>query len=1343
MPKAILIGSLLLSVYGSLSLSAMEKLQAPPAPFVAAEVVKAMPLIEAKSVIKTHGTKGAPQQNYAIVCGDNRLQLRQDQPLIQRLHTGGMPKPLMSISYWGSTKAGYGSPFKGDNAQVVQDKKSNALTVTKSFFASASGQKDGVFTEKIQVLEDGLINVDYSYRVPPEATVTDKGLFFSFRPFNIVAGMKILVDGNPHRVSDKGAPYGDRYVFQGKAREIIFNPDNPVRSFRLIFPQETSLYIKEKKKEADKGNRWKYFVEMRVHPPKDGHVSFKLDMRQTSGESLKTSNTFQGINFWKNDRLNIPDFAASRNLLPNPSFESGLRYYDNFFTWGTWPGRDYEIYAIDTAKARTGNRCLRISAWKSYPNPNYLSTFTIPTQPEKKYTFSFYAKAKGPKQRLDFTCVTAQWGKFPKWQSFNLSQEWKRYSLTITAPNTAATVMVRVRNFGQDEKADTLIDDLQFEQAEQATAFANPPFGSELTTSEPDNFLSLGQPVKAKMRIHAAPNQTGSIEYALKDFYYRELCAGKITFRTDARGEAIVDLPLDDKVSSGTVVLQADFSLGNGDKHRDFYRLTRMDLIDKNFKHRELFACGAGIRTCRGEASVKRLRGLGFGSNNYQTTEQQNDIFAKYGIRNTSSGVISYGPKGAGETDTFRKEIGKRVKTEPASGNLRSDIEKLSYQMVKDNPWVDEWFLQGECNAGGGKFKVLRDRDNEAFVNFILACYDGVKRADPSKRFALTGGPANMFKNGGIRDLDTWLDIVKKRRPSLTFDSIAIHPYRTVPESPDLDDDTATLIKMLKKHGYDKTPVYWNEGIYHNPWQIAEWGLDPHKGCSTDHWRAGTPTYDMGWGERIAAAYFARSWLVGLKYADHIKQYNGWSGTAMSLDTRMTPLALQKIPNTLGHLLGNATFKADIRFAPNVRAYVFEDKKKRPVAALWSHIPMVDRGFEPSPIADISFKDLKPETIDLMQNQVAMDMSSDGNARLPVSPFPLFIRTAPGTFDALCSSLREARLTGVDDFALNVSMTLKNRTEAEITFNNRLSRTFTGSADVLCKPQPVSKKLELAERASTTIDIKQAAPLSATKLSELSMPVRVAETNGKAVTRDLSLWCLAALKARSAITIDGDSDDWQGIPAIKTTNMKLFKSEGGTRSLPVSNRTYSGEKDLGVAYRLAWDENFLYLHVAVSDDTAWFPALKSASGDWSKDSLQVYIDTLGDNARRLSKESFDFNDYNYDISLTSATGKVNVFRRAAPEQQIAGGLDAPKPNTVEPNVKAAVKITATGYAVEVAFPRLLIAPLDLKPNTFFRLGLMVNDNDGKGRKGGMSNLPTKGMTPYANPVHWPGVLLVK
>ena len=34
-----------------------------------------------------------------------------------------------------------------------------------------------------------------------------------------------------------------------------------------------------------------------------------------------------GIDMWANDKLHLPDYDASTNLILNPSFEAGLRYW--------------------------------------------------------------------------------------------------------------------------------------------------------------------------------------------------------------------------------------------------------------------------------------------------------------------------------------------------------------------------------------------------------------------------------------------------------------------------------------------------------------------------------------------------------------------------------------------------------------------------------------------------------------------------------------------------------------------------------------------------------------------------------------------------------------------------------------------------------------------------------------------------------------------------------------------------------------------------------------------------------------------------------------------------------
>jgi len=150
----------------------------------------------------------------------------------------------------------------------------------------------------------------------------------------------------------------------------------------------------------------------------------------------------------------------------------------------------------------------------------------------------------------------------------------------------------------------------------------------------------------------------------------------------------------------------------------------------------------------------------------------------------------------------------------------------------------------------------------------------------------------------------------------------------------------------------------------------------------------------MGWAEYISTAFQARSWLVLFKHhkqigssADHTA-----SSRFFAMDFDMAPYMYHKSINTLGQLLGNATFVADVRFAPNCRAYVFEDEQQRPVAAIWSYIAKVDAGREACPSAKIKFTSETPELFDLMQAKQQMVVDANGSYVLAIPSAPIFLR---------------------------------------------------------------------------------------------------------------------------------------------------------------------------------------------------------------------------------------------------------------------------------------------------------------------------------------------------------------
>ena len=1310
-------------------------------PFAPEKTGLSIPEIHSQETIHNQQNRGIPVKNYNIICGDNKLMFKSKLPLIQNLFVGKQPLPTAQILYWGASQFGFGNPFKGEKAVFAHDKASNTLILTKKFYAASNKKLDGTFIQKIRILKDGMIDFNYSYQVPTQAKINNRCLFFNFRPYKMVAGMKLLIDGKPYKFSEDDSPYGSRVVFNSKATKLEFAPDEPFKSFSIVFPKPTPVCIREFRKEKDKQDMYKYYASIQISPAVNGNLNFKLDIRKT-GIKKKQGKAFAGIDFWKNDRIRVPDYGSCKNLLPNPSFESGLRYYDNFSTWGKWPGKDYPVYSIDGENAKFGNYCLKITAFKGYKRPSFLSTFAIPVIPNKKYTFSFYAKAEGPNQYLDFTCISADWGKFPKTCTLKLSEKWQRYQLTLITPNSALVGMFRVRNPEDKEQVFTYLDGIQLEQADQATVYTDNGFGSRLLTSDPNNFLSPGQKADAELQISAMPDAKIRLNYVLKDFFYHDLAKGQVDFKTDRKGEATVKLPEKVDPNLGISVLYADYKMADGKSFKDFYRISKVEPLKWDFKYCHLFGINiTRLSPCNSEAWIKRIRDMGFGSTTFLTDKSVNDLFLKYNIINIGGNTI------LGDVDVFknprREELRNRIKNEGYSDKLALDIEDFSCKLVKKNPWIIVWAMLSESSAGANKkVKALRDNDINGFVKFILAAYRGIKKAAPDKTVTFTGGPANMYPNGGIHKIDTWLEAANKIDPNIKFDGVCIHPYRPSPENPDLDHDASIFFKVLKKHGYDNVPVYWNEGIYNIPWQVPEWGLDPHRGCSTDHYRCGAVTYDMGWGERIAAAYYARSWLVALKYGDRVKQYNGWSKNTVTMDTRLTPLAIQLVPNILGHLLGSSSFKRDIRFAKNCRIYIFEDEKLRPVAALWSHSTMVDRGFEPSPHTVIDWKPGPlPEFIDFMGNKVKVTIDNKGRTVIPVSPFPLFIRGKAGSLNRFCKVLQNISLGKHKKSALSVDMRLVSLENAEISVTNKLSRLFAGKIIVKSGGRTQSKALKLTSMEKNKLEVRLPKKITDKRLTHISLPITITTGSKVESKHIISLWAMGAHYAGD-INIDGKLDDWSNIPEIKLTNRIIATTTGGSSSKPLTNISAGYAGDFEAEYKLAWNEKNLYVCVKVTDDKPYFPEMKSVNSDWEKDSIQIYIDTFGDNAKRKVNTLFDFNDYSYDISMRSDNGKVNVFRRTAPEQQLAGGLEAPKPNMVEPGVKARIKIIPGGYIYEAAFPWSLVAPLKLRTGTFFRFGLAVNDNDGAGHKSMLSNLPGLNKSPYEHPEEWPGILLI-
>lgn len=169
--------------------------------------------------------------------------------------------------------------------------------------------------------------------------------------------------------------------------------------------------------------------------------------------------------------------------------------------------------------------------------------------------------------------------------------------------------------------------------------------------------------------------------------------------------------------------------------------------------------------------------------------------------------------------------------------------------------------------------------------------------------------------------------------------------------------------------------------------------------------------------------------------------------------------------------------------------------------------------------------------------------------------------------------------------------------------------------------------------------------------------------------------------------VGGEKPEWSQAVSIPVTQY---------RGVDGNPWTGGGTDDLYVTARMLYDKNFLYLNVSVKDDKTYQPY--SRENLWMGDSVQVGFDTLR-NAR--PGEIYNGDDYEYGFGLVAGRPVTVLLNR--------------RPLSALPKVAISRKEKNTEY--EIAFPWNSLAPLQPEAGSRFGISILVNDNDGRGRKG--------------------------
>jgi hypothetical protein len=1031
-----------------------------------------------------------------------------------------------------------------------------------------------------------------------------------------------------------------------------------------------------------------------------------------------------GIDFWKHDATHVPS-SPVRNLMPNPSFEQGLRFW-------RWEGGGGTYTPSAIAKNEIlkgglfGSNALAFHAVRG----KSIHSFPIALDNGKTYVLSFHAKATRPctvtaafsNAGREGTLSGAPWGDAnSKEAQFKVGPEWKRYHRTFIADTKGVMV-----HFGSSDEV--LIDGVQLEPGTEPTDFVSAPVEAELVTAHPDNDLVTGRSIDAQFVFSGKAGTRAKVSAEVYNAYREVLARQTFAVAIGADGRQTLPLPLDPAtLGEGVFIVKLEIRADGLAPYYEFHRLSIMRPLANLHPTKNIFGTlFTWGRIPRGEDCARKLMEWGWGSTSWFSVDDARNpllvsLMRKYRFTNvqTSIGGSSLFTKMFPKEKELWKNSTLVYAMDKVPPEMEAFVEEEACKVLKDIP-VDMLPYVAFGNEEEGQRLPVTGQYDEYF-KWQHALARGAKRANPQFKITPTSGTTSLT-DGKLVTYEGYLKAAHKK--GFKYDAVAVHPYGIIDGGTlgggDLNVMAPKLIKLMEKYGYGReTPIFFTECFNIPETYVPAWGADR----SYDAYQSGKPTYDLGNREFMQAATVARLYIHCLKFWPQVQSANIWM-TEPFLDIRLTPLMVCKAVNTLGHFMPDVAWKADIMPDVGVRGFVFTLRDGTAIAPVWCINADVDNAVAEGLVIHTKFSQ-QVQYCDMMGNPRVASVDTQGMTRIQLTPAPLYLKAKDA--DLLARELMEAK-TGNSALAVAVSFLPQENG----TIMTRVSN-LTGlerSGRVLVEGQTLPYKVAPSGEQTMTIPGGDKTPVVG-KMYKWDTQYKVLPDNAPETERK---WKMDYVYVPEVTTGD---PDWSTIPVFTVTNRHEAK---GLAPRP-------GDHD--AQYQLAWGSGNLYLRVEVADDPFLFePSLADRIGDqmlYSIDGcLELYFDTCG-NGRSNLKKGFDLDDYRYDFAVANdgKDGPGRVYRLREAFHQFADGLNMPTKQEAAEKIKSEFRRTPKGYVYTITMAERYLMPAVLKKGSVLGFALYLHDHDAPHWKDhkGLSSATEPGAHADFNPHFWPLIIL--
>ncbi|SDE70024.1 Glycosyl hydrolase catalytic core [Paenibacillus sp. UNCCL117] len=957
----------------------------------------------------------------------------------------------------------------------------------------------------------------------------------------------------------------------------------------------------------------------------------------------------------------------SDNMLVNGGFESGL--------WSPRVGGN-----LDTSVKRNGNQSVRMTAATT---TQYWGSVLIPIQSNEVYTLSSWIKTSGISVSdavsvnalvIDANMNSLGWHNTMKLIETGGSQDWTEYTTELSRFAVgAAYIRLYVRLDG-NSGGDVWFDDIVFKPKDFVIG-VNGPTGNIFSANEP-TILSL------MLKNATNRNKQVQVDYGVKDSENNLILTGSFDTDVDMRGVAVQELDFSAIDRYGVYTLEITVTGDNGNMNEQAsFPFSRAPVPGESTPD-SIFGTAIHLLNKTDANYV----------DTYLTQIAQTGIQwirddARWIVAETVKGQISIPPAWDMFVDTaLSKGIsplfivdygnpfyddGKAPHTDEGIAAYARYAGELAEHFLGR---VDHFEIWNEWNIGGGNPDRLSP---EAYAKVLKAAYAAIKAVNPDA--VVIGGVTSGADAG-------WISRVLAAGGYDDMDAVSVHPY-TYPINPDDGGFVASLqsIKNLFQTYGPAKPIWVTEIGWPTSESLTRGVNELTSGANV------VKTYTLALGSGLADKVFWYDFKNDPKPPTSLEGHFGLvrgehEGTTWS--AKENYVAYRALTN----MLAGAEFVQAYAAGDQVQAYRFyRNSDQKDVLVLWSKGDAKNLSLTLGTPAAVSY--------DLFGNGSDITADSNGSIILPISEVPTYVE---GNF--------AHHIEVKDPYHVRVNPQLQETLEGKqwhvsISIDNNMNTGISGEIQ-LSGSSPwdqASEKKMFTAAANQTATITYAFPGEPEpKLYNLQIQTTLDGGVSAVVERKISF--LAAQQTADAPVIDGvlSQGEWSdAMPILIDQTSQVQMTDWG------------GVNDLSGSGYIQWDNDYFYYAVAIKDDVH---VQAGTNGDiWRGDSIQFTVDP----GRKSGAADLGYNEIG--IALNSNTSNVVVWRWTA-----ASGVSSLS------NVQASVirddNSNTTTYEMAIPWDALLPVGVTAVSGTDLGFAMLINDNDGSGRRGWMEYMGGIGLS---------------